>query len=156
MGSNYSFNQGGYGMDYHAKKFTELTTKEFFEIVKLRIAVFVVEQNCPYQEVDDADEQAWHTWLQEGSEIVGYTRIIDKGDTVTFGRVLINPVYRGKKLGNKLLEETLKVIKDNYPERPIIIGAQAHLTDFYGAFGFEEISEVYLEDDIPHVDMRKS
>jgi len=143
-------------MDYHAKKFTELTTKEFFEIVKLRIAVFVVEQNCPYQEVDDADEQAWHTWLQEGSEIVGYTRIIDKGDTVTFGRVLINPVYRGKKLGNKLLEETLKVIKDNYPERPIIIGAQAHLTDFYGAFGFEEISEVYLEDDIPHVDMRKS
>ena len=143
-------------MDYHAKKFTELTTKEFFEIVKLRIAVFVVEQNCPYQEVDDADEQAWHTWLQEGSEIVGYTRIIDKGDTVTFGRVLINPVYRGKKLGNKLLEETLKVIKDNYPERPIIIGAQAHLTDFYGAFGFEEISEVYLEDDIPHVDMRRS
>lgn len=143
-------------MDYHAKKFTELTTKEFFEIVKLRITVFVVEQNCPYQEVDDADEQAWHTWLQEGSEIVGYTRIIDKGDTVTFGRVLINPVYRGKKLGNKLLEETLKVIKDNYPERPIIIGAQAHLTNFYGAFGFEEISEVYLEDDIPHVDMRKS
>lgn len=143
-------------MDYHAKKFTELTTKEFFEIVKLRIAVFVVEQNCPYQEVDDADEQAWHTWLQEGSEIVGYTRIIDKGDTVTFGRVLINPVYRGKKLGNKLLEETLKVIKDNYPERPIIIGAQAHLTDFYGAFGFEEVSEVYLEDDIPHVDMRRS
>ncbi|OTN88939.1 hypothetical protein A5819_001431 [Enterococcus sp. 7E2_DIV0204] len=143
-------------MDYHAKKFTELTTKEFFEIVKLRIAVFVVEQNCPYQEVDDADEQAWHTWLQEGSEIVGYTRIIDKGDTVTFGRVLINPVYRGKKLGNKLLEETLKVIKDNYPERPIIIGAQAHLTDFYGAFGFEEVSEVYLEDDIPHVEMRRS
>lgn len=143
-------------MDYHAKKFTELTTKEFFEIVKLRIAVFVVEQNCPYQEVDDADEQAWHTWLQEGSEIVGYTRIIDKGDTVTFGRVLINPVYRGKKLGNKLLEETLKVIKDNYPERPIIIGAQAHLKDFYGAFGFEEVSEVYLEDDIPHVEMRRS
>ncbi len=143
-------------MDYNAKKFTELTTKEFFEIVKLRIAVFVVEQNCPYQEVDDADEQAWHTWLQEGSEIVGYTRIIDKGDTVTFGRVLINPVYRGKKLGNKLLEETLKVIKDNYPERPIIIGAQAHLTDFYGAFGFEEVSEVYLEDDIPHVEMRRS
>lgn len=156
MESNYLFNQGGDRVDYHAKKFTELMTKEFFEIVKLRITVFVVEQNCPYQEVDDADEQAWHTWLQEGSEIVGYTRIIDKGDTVTFGRVLINPVYRGKKLGNKLLEETLKVIKDNYPERPIIIGAQAHLTNFYGAFGFEEISEVYLEDDIPHVDMRKS
>lgn len=143
-------------MEYQVKEFTQLTTKEFLEIVKLRIAVFVVEQKCPYQEVDEADEFAWHTWLQEGTEIVGYTRIIDKGDTVTFGRVIINPDYRGKKLGNKLLEETLKVVEDKYPNRPIIIGAQARLTNFYGAFGFKEISEVYLEDDIPHVQMRRS
>ncbi|WP_429951259.1 ElaA protein [Enterococcus sp. AZ170] len=143
-------------MDYHIKKLTELTTKEFLEIVKLRIAVFVVEQNCPYQEVDDADEVAWHTWLQEGTDIVGYTRIIDQGDTVTFGRVLINPKYRNQKLGNKLLKETLKVVEENYPNRPIVIGAQAHLTKFYGAFGFEAVSEVYLEDDIPHVQMRRN
>ncbi|WP_207695971.1 ElaA protein [Enterococcus sp. DIV0212c] len=142
-------------MDYHVKEFSNLTTKEFFEIVKLRIAVFVVEQNCPYQEVDELDEVAWHTWLQEGSAIVGYTRIIDKGETVTFGRVLVNPDYRRKKLGSKLLEETLKVIAEKFPNRSIIIGAQAHLTDFYGAFGFETSSEVYLEDDIPHVQMRK-
>ncbi|MBM7687342.1 GNAT family N-acetyltransferase [Enterococcus ureilyticus] len=143
-------------MDYHIKKLTELTTKEFLEIVKLRIVVFVVEQNCPYQEVDDADEVAWHTWLQEGTDIVGYTRIIDQGDTVTFGRVLINPKYRNQKLGNKLLKETLKVVEENYPNRPIVIGAQAHLTKFYGAFGFEAVSEVYLEDDIPHVQMRRN
>ncbi|MBO0447578.1 GNAT family N-acetyltransferase [Enterococcus ureilyticus] len=143
-------------MDYNIKKLTELTTKEFLEIVKLRIAVFVVEQNCPYQEVDDADEVAWHTWLQEGTDIVGYTRIIDQGDTVTFGRVLINPKYRNQKLGNKLLKETLKVVEENYPNRPIVIGAQAHLTKFYGAFGFEAVSEVYLEDDIPHVQMRRN
>lgn len=143
-------------MDYHIKKLTELTTKEFLEIVKLRIAVFVVEQNCPYQEVDDADEVAWHTWLQEGTDIVGYTRIIDQGDTVTFGRVLINPKYRNQKLGNKLLKETLKVVEENYLNRPIVIGAQAHLTKFYGAFGFEAVSEVYLEDDIPHVQMRRN
>lgn len=143
-------------MDYHIKKLTELTTKEFLEIVKLRIAVFVVEQNCPYQEVDDADEVAWHTWLQEGTDIVGYTRIIDQGDTVTFGRVLINSKYRNQKLGNKLLKETLKVVEENYPNRPIVIGAQAHLTKFYGAFGFEAVSEVYLEDDIPHVQMRRN
>lgn len=143
-------------MDYHVKKLTELTTKEFLEIVKLRIAVFVVEQDCPYQEVDDADEVAWHTWLQEGTDIVGYTRIIDQGDTVTFGRVLINPKYRNQKLGNKLLKETLKVVEENYSNRPIVIGAQAHLTEFYGAFGFEAVSEVYLEDDIPHVQMRKN
>lgn len=143
-------------MEYKVKEFTKLTTKEFLEIVKLRIAVFVIEQNCPYQEVDDVDEFAWHTWLQEGSDIIGYTRIIDKGDTVSFGRVLVNPDYRGKKLGNKLLEETLKVIEDKYPNRPIIIGAQAHLTNFYGTFGFEEISDVYLEDDIPHIHMKRN
>lgn len=143
-------------MDYHVKEFTDLTTKEFLEIVKLRIAVFVVEQNCPYQEVDEADERAWHTWLQEGTTIIGYTRVIDKGDTVTFGRVLINPDYRGKKLGEKLVAKTLKVVEDKYPNRPIVIGAQAHLADFYGSFGFERISEVYLEDDIPHVDMKKT
>lgn len=138
------------------KRVYDLTTKEFLEIVKLRIAVFVVEQNCPYQEVDEADERAWHTWLQEGTTIIGYTRVIDKGDTVTFGRVLINPDYRGKKLGQKLVVETLKVVEDKYPNRPIVIGAQAHLADFYGSFGFERISEVYLEDDIPHVDMKKT
>lgn len=143
-------------MDYHVKKFATLTTKEFLEIVKLRIAVFVVEQNCPYQEVDDADELAWHTWLQKGSDIVGYTRIIDRGDSVTFGRVIVNPDYRGRKFGNKLLEETLKVIEDKYPNRPILIGAQAHLTNFYGTFGFEATSDVYLEDDIPHIQMRKN
>ncbi|MGX7245114.1 GNAT family N-acetyltransferase [Enterococcus quebecensis] len=142
-------------MEYYVKKFSELTTKEFFEIVKLRIAVFVVEQNCPYQEVDDSDEKAWHTWLKEEADIVGYTRIIDKGATVSFGRVIINPSYRGKKLGNKLLEETLKVIEGKYPNRPIIIGAQAHLTDFYGSFGFKESSDMYLEDGIPHIQMRK-
>lgn len=156
MDLNYLYSLGGYQLNYHVKEFTQLTTKEFLEIVKLRIAVFVVEQHCPYQEVDDEDEQACHTWLQEGTDIVGYTRIIDKGDTVTFGRVLINPAYRGKRLGNKLLEETLKVVETNYPDKPIIIGAQAHLTAFYGAFGFEKTSEVYLEDDIPHVEMRKN
>jgi ElaA protein len=142
-------------MDYHVKKFSELTTTEFFDIVKLRIAVFVVEQHCPYQEVDDVDECAIHTWLQEEADIVGYTRIMDRGETVSFGRVLINPTYRKQGLGNKLLEETLRVIEEKFPNKPIIIGAQAHLSDFYGAFGFEEVSDVYLEDGIPHVQMKK-
>lgn len=142
-------------MDYHVKKFSELTTKELFDIAKLRIKVFVVEQNCAYQELDELDEQAWHTWLQEDNEIVGYTRIIDKGETVTFGRVLVNPDYRRKNLGKKLLEETLNVTAGNYPDRPIIISAQAHLIEFYGGFGFKQTSDIYLEDDIPHIQMRK-
>lgn len=142
-------------MDYQVKHFSELTTKEFYEVVKLRTAVFVVEQQCPYQEVDAADENAWHTWLTEGTELIGYTRIIDLGAAVTFGRVLIKAEYRKRNLGAKLVAETLKVIAEKYPQRPIKIGAQAHLTDFYGSFGFKPVSEVYLEDGIPHVDMLK-
>lgn len=143
-------------MEYIVKPFSKLSTKEFFEIVKLRIAVFVVEQNCPYQEVDDADETAIHTWLQEGKEIVGYTRIMDKGEHVAMGRVIVNPTYRGQQLGKKLVDNTLDVITKNYPTKDIIIGAQAHLVNFYGSAGFEPISEMYLEDDIPHIKMQKN
>lgn len=143
-------------MDYYVKTFSELSTKEFYEIAKLRIAVFVVEQACPYQEIDGFDEQAIHTWLQEGKDIVGYTRIINQGETITFGRVIIHPSFRGKKIGNHLLKETLTVIETKWPNKPIVISAQAHLTGFYGAYGFVPISDVYLEDDIPHIQMRKS
>jgi ElaA protein len=142
-------------MEYQVKHFSELTTKEFYEVVKLRTAAFVVEQHCPYQEVDAADENAWHTWLKEGTELIGYTRIMDFGTEVTFGRVLIKADYRKRNLGSKLVAETLQVIAEKYPQRPIKIGAQAHLIDFYGSFGFEPVSEVYLEDGIPHVDMLK-
>ncbi|PIT12784.1 GNAT family N-acetyltransferase [Snodgrassella alvi] len=142
-------------MDYYVKSFSELSTKEFYEIAKLRIAVFVVEQTCPYQEIDAYDEQAVHIWMQEGQTIIGYTRIIDQDATVTFGRVIIHPSHRGKKLGNQLLEKTLAVIKTQMPDKPIVISAQAHLIDFYGAYGFVPVSDVYLEDDIPHIRMRK-
>ena len=143
-------------MDYYVKKFSELTTKEFYELIKLRIAVFVVEQTCAYQEVDDSDEIAVHTWLQEKDEIIGYTRIYPEEEgIVTFGRVLILPEYRGQKLGNQLVERTLQVIADHYPKREIVIGAQAHLVNFYGSFGFKVSSDIYEEDGIPHVTMKK-
>lgn len=144
-------------MEYLVKDFSNLTTKEFYEIVKLRIAVFVVEQTCFYQEVDDSDEIAIHTWFQEGSEIVGYSRIYPEDDgTVTFGRVIVRSDYRGQKLGKRLIENTLNVIADRYPKRDIVIGAQAYLVDFYESFGFKAVSDIYLEDDIPHIDMKKT
>lgn len=140
-------------MDYQIKQFSELTAKELLEIVQLRIAVFVVEQNCPYQEVDEWDETAVHIWLEDKGDIAGYTRIVEKGDKVTFGRVIISKAYRGKKLGQELLEITIAETNKRYPDRPIFISAQAHLTSFYEKAGFKAISEVYLEDDIPHVEM---
>lgn len=142
-------------MEYIVKTFDELTVKEFYELVKLRISVFVVEQNCPYQEIDSIDEQALHAWLLEDDVIVGYTRIFEREDEVAFGRVLVHPSYRKKKVGRRLLKETLKIIEQHYPEKSILINAQAHLVDFYACFDFKVVSEVYLEDNIPHVHMRK-
>ena len=130
-------------MEYIVKNFNELTTKEFYQIAKERVAVFVVEQNCPYQEIDETDEVALHTYfLSENGEIAAYTRIYSENETVHFGRVLVTKAFRKNGLGKKVVAKTLEVI-----------GAQAYLQDFYGEFGFQAISEVYLEDDIPHIDM---
>lgn len=141
-------------MHYFVKPFTELTALEFFEIVKERVAVFVVEQNCPYQEVDDIDPKAIHTYLKaENRTIVAYTRIYQENEMVHFGRVLVKEGFRELGLGRKIVEETLAVIEKEFPNQKIVIGAQAHLQAFYASVGFKVISEVYLEDDIPHIDM---
>lgn len=141
-------------MEYQVKTLAELTAVELLAIMKERVAVFVVEQNCPYQEIDELDEQALHTWLQEGTEIVGYTRIIHEADAIHIGRVLTVKKYRGAGYGELLMKKTLEAVNEHYPNRPIVLGAQEYALDFYKKFGFEVISDVYLEDDIPHVDMR--
>ncbi|MFC4772120.1 GNAT family N-acetyltransferase [Enterococcus hermanniensis] len=136
------------------KSTNELTPQELITIFQARTAVFVVEQDCPYQEVDEADREALHVCLEEASKLAAYARILVEPDGIHFGRVLVMKEFRGQQLGKKLVSETLAEIERRYPNRPIIISAQAHLTKFYGAFGFVTISAVYLEDDIPHVDMR--
>ncbi|MFV0559932.1 MAG: GNAT family N-acetyltransferase [Enterococcus sp.] len=143
-------------MNYLVKPFDELTIQEFYKIIQARIAVFVVEQKCPYQEVDAIDEQALHTYLtDETGEIIAYTRIYTEGGAVHFGRVLVAKNYRHQGLGKTIVAKTLEAIHEFFPDSPIIIGAQSHLQEFYQQFGFEAISDVYLEDDIPHIDMQK-
>ncbi|MFS0951531.1 GNAT family N-acetyltransferase [Enterococcus thailandicus] len=143
-------------MNYQVKTFDELTTKEFYMLVKERIAVFVVEQNCPYQEVDEIDPEALHTFLtDEQGNVVAYTRIYKEEDAVHFGRVLVAKEHRQSGLGKQIVQRTLEVIEQKYPNTPIIIGAQDYLRSFYESFGFNAISDVYLEDDIPHIDMKK-
>lgn len=142
-------------MKYHVKPFSELNTEEFYAIVKERIAVFVVEQNCPYQEVDEIDEHAWHTYFKDdGGNISAYTRVYEAQDAIHFGRVLVNKEHRKEGLGRKILQQTIAFIQEKYPNQPIVIGAQVYLRSFYESFGFEAISYVYLEDDIPHIDMK--
>lgn len=140
-------------MDLTVKTINEMTTIEFLNIAKERIKVFVVEQNCPYQEVDDEDVLAYHVCLKKGEKPIAYTRIINHIEDVTFGRVLVVKDQRGKKLGETIVAKTIEVIKTKFPNKEIRISAQHYLVEFYQSFGFRAISEVYLEDNIPHIDM---
>jgi len=135
------------------KKFKELSLIELYKILKLRVDVFVVEQNCPYPELDGEDGDAVHLFIEEEGAIASYLRIITRQEKTRIGRVITHKDYRGKKLSSKLMEEAMTYINEHYPKKPIILSAQEHLQHFYAQFGFVSVSEMYLEDDIPHVDM---
>ncbi|MTV81500.1 GNAT family N-acetyltransferase [Lactobacillus sp. CRM56-3] len=137
------------------KKTSELTVSELLEIVKARIKVFVVEQECPYQEVDEQDDDAIHMILRVDGVLAGYTRIVSHADHehVSFGRVLVAKEFRKHHLGRQIVSATIDQIKETYPGRDIKIAAQSYLGSFYESFGFKAVSEVYLEDEIPHLDM---
>ena len=143
-------------MDWQLKAFDELTLKELYAILALRTDVFVVEQECPYPEVDGKDVQSYHLFAQENGEIVAYLRILPSGlsyDEVSIGRVVIRASHRGQGLGRPMMQQAIDYIVRVLKEDRIKIGAQAYLEDFYASLGFEQVSEVYLEDGIPHMDM---
>lgn len=135
------------------KTTNELTPQELLTILEARTAVFVVEQQCPYQEVDEADRSAVHVCIEKEGELQAYARILAEGERIHFGRVFVVKKFRGQQLERKLVAKTMKEIEKRYPDQPVSISAQAHLSDFYGSFGFKETSEEYLEDGIPHVEM---
>lgn len=135
------------------KETNELTTSELLAILKERVRVFVVEQDCAYQEVDDADDQAIHVILKNSDDIVAYARILKDNDQIKFGRVLVTKQYRGQHVGRKLIEAVLSEIERYFPAENIYIQAQSYLENFYASFGFETTSAEYLEDNIPHKDM---
>ena len=136
------------------KHFDELSAQELFEIYRSRVAVFVVEQNCPYQEVDEADRHAYHLTLQENGELLAYLRVVEAGilhDEVTIGRVL--SIKRRKGYASILLKEGVRLAEDQLGASTIRIEAQTYAMPLYEQSGFVAIGEEYLEDDIPHVTM---
>ncbi|MGX4686952.1 GNAT family N-acetyltransferase [Vagococcus sp. JNUCC 83] len=138
-------------IQFECKTFDELSHLELFFIYKFRVEVFVVEQNCPYQEVDDIDLSAKHI-LGKNSEgkLVAYMRIYQKNTHWYIGRVIVKKAHRTLNYGKKLVSYGLSQI----PTGSLIKAqAQAYLQEFYQSFGFKPISEVYLEDNIPHIDM---
>ncbi|GAA0126618.1 MULTISPECIES: GNAT family N-acetyltransferase [Clostridium] len=143
-------------MNFIVKKFDELKLEELYEILKLRNQVFVVEQNCPYQDCDDKDKKSYHIFLKDGKEVCSYVRVLHKGvsyDEVSIGRVVVSPKHRKGGLGRKNMLEAIDFIKNILKEDKIRISAQEYLIEFYKSLGFEPVSEVYLEDNIPHIEM---
>jgi len=137
------------------KEFKELIHHELYDILALRNEVFIVEQNCPYLDIDHKDKDALHLMIYD-RELVAYLRILDKNvsyDEVSIGRVLVKESHRGQKLGQKIMIEAIEYIKDVMKEDKIRISAQAYLKSFYESLGFKCVSDIYLEDDIPHIEM---
>ncbi|TYR78997.1 GNAT family N-acetyltransferase [Priestia megaterium] len=146
-------------MTWYVKSFEDLTTKELYDILKERTAIFVVEQECPYLEIDGKDEASYHLFKKEKGQIVAYARLLPKGVSYTeasFGRVLVHKRYRGTGLGRELVERGLTFLEQEMGEQVVKIQAQSRLQQFYALFGFEAISAIYEEDGIPHIDMIKS
>lgn len=144
---------------WQLKPFIELTTIQLYQLLKLRVDVFVVEQQCPYPELDDKDHQkgVYHLLGYDGNQLVACTRLLPKGvsyPSVSMGRVAISADHRGGGIGHQLLEESLKSCQSLWPNESIEIGAQEYLTSFYTQHGFVKTSDTYLEDNIPHIDMK--
>ncbi len=149
-------------MNWILKPWSELTTDELYELLALRAEVFVVEQTCPFQDLDGLDrrEGVWHLLGYRGDLLAAYARImapgIGDGSGAAIGRVVTSPEARGDGLGHQLIGEAVKACEVRWPAHSIWLGAQAHLQGFYGQHGFVAEGEGYLEDDIPHMGMRKS
>ena len=143
-------------MKWQLKNFEQLTTTEMYQLLSLRTAVFVVEQECPYQELDGKDQLAQHLWLEnESGEILALCRLLPQGvsfEEASIGRVLVRPNFRRQNLGRALIEKALEVLK-NAGELSVTIEAQYYLRHFYQSFGFGERSEPFDEDGIKHIEM---
>ena len=143
-------------MDSHFKTFTELNTTELYKILKLRSEVFVVEQNCAYQDIDDADLQAIHQLIWKKEQLIAYSRILPPGsyfEQLSIGRILTASTIRGQQYGHLLMQEAIGYCQEQYPYQSIKLSAQQYLIEFYRSHGFEITGKGYLEDGIPHIGM---
>ena len=142
-------------MELVVKHFDELTARELFDLYKLRVSVFVVEQSCPYQEVDDADRVSYHVWIQDEDGIAAYLRVIPAGvsfEDVSIGRVIA--VRRRCGLGTRIVAEGLRAAQERLGAQRVTIEAQTYARALYEKLGFRQTSAEFLEDGIPHIRMQ--
>lgn len=141
-------------MELKVKTFAQLSNTELYAILKLRVDVFVVEQACPYPEIDGRDEGSLHVWLEEDGEILAYLRVLDRGvesEYVAIGRVIA--ARRRQGLGSEIMKAGIRVAQEHFHADAIYLEGQVYAQGFYENLGFRQISEPYLEDNIPHIKM---
>ncbi|MFO2462116.1 GNAT family N-acetyltransferase [Pseudomonas sp. 15FMM2] len=148
-------------IEWVCKHHTDVGKEQLYAILGLRQEVFVVEQKCLYQDIDGQDlaGDTYHLMAWKEDELVAYLRLLDpesQGGDVVVGRVIVAASARGTGLGHQMMEETLERIEEIWPETPVFLSAQAHLQAYYGRYGFVVAGEEYLEDDIPHIGMRRA
>lgn len=144
-------------VNYICKQFKDLSLEELYAIMVLRQEVFVVEQDCVYLDADGKDQIAWHLMGYENEALVAYTRLVPAGVSYekypSIGRVITTEKVRGKGIGVKLMQESIRHCEALFGKNPIKIGAQVYLLKFYNSLGFERVGKDYLEDGIPHLAM---
>lgn len=141
------------------KSFSDLTKEELYNILSLRSEVFIVEQNCAYQDIDQKDQFALHVFIKKNNQIIAYTRIFKPNDYFKYssiGRVVVLKKERASKIGSQIMSFSIKKIEEIFNEKKIKISAQKYLINFYKKLGFITIGEEYLEDGIPHIAMIKN
>ena len=143
-------------IEWVKKKWSEVSLEELYSVLRLRSEVFVVEQDCVYQDIDNKDQKAIHLLGYINKELIAYSRLFNEGDyfkETSFGRAIIKKEKRGQGYGDELVKESLKTIKNYYGNKKVKISAQAHLKTFYSKHAFIAKGKEYLEDGIPHVSM---
>ena len=142
-------------MQLLVKHFTELSAAELYAILRARQDVFVVEQNCPFPEIDGKDLDAYHLWFEENGDILAYARVLDRGvsfETPAVGRVI--SIRRREGLGSRILSEGIRIAREKYSAEAVMLEAQVYARKLYEKHGFVQVSEEFLEDGIPHIIMR--
>lgn len=147
-------------IDWQDLHHSDLSVSQLYALLQLRCAVFVVEQNCPYQDIDgdDLEGENRHILGWHNGTLVAYARILKSDDElqpVVIGRVIVSEALRGEKIDQQLMSKALESCTRRWPEKPIYLGAQAHLQNFYGQFGFIPVTDIYEEDGIPHIGMAR-
>ncbi len=140
------------------KRFDALTPDELYALLQLRIDVFMIEQDCLYQELDGKDSESIHLLLSDNQQLLGYARVLfdSEKNALSFGRIVNRKNLRGQGLGKLMMEAIMSYLKEHHNHTPVVISAQCYLKSFYENYGFITEGDSYLEDGLPHIKMKHS